>query len=115
MKAIVKIVLSLAVVVACFNAARAASNDFQFQDAVHAGLLFDSRASDEAIVEMVMKLASDYEIPLAAEDIDVRRVHSDLIVDMAYVSNVVLIPGIYAQDWTFTPSTSTRVLAGPGR
>jgi len=45
----------------------------------------------------------------------VRRVHSDLIVDMAYVSNVVLIPGIYAQDWTFTPSTSTRVLAGAGR
>jgi len=27
----------------------------------------------------------------------------------------VLIPGIYAQDWTFTPSTSTRVLAGAGR
>ena len=57
MKTIIKIILSLVLVTAMFNAGAAAFNNYSFEDAVHNGLLFDPTASDTEIVEMVMKLA----------------------------------------------------------
>ena len=41
-----------------FNAGRAAFNNYAFEDAVHEGLLFDPGATDEKIVDMVMKLGA---------------------------------------------------------
>lgn len=109
MKAIVKIVLSIMVITACVNAGRAAFADYQFQDAVHESLLFAPRATDEEITEMVMKIAAEQDVPIAAEDITVRRGPQQVTIQMTYTSNVVLIPGVFAQDWTFTPSAETRV------
>jgi hypothetical protein len=34
---------------------------------------------------------------------------------MTYTRQVVLLPGIYTRDWTFTPSASTRILTGSRR
>ena len=115
MKTILKIVLSLALVVAMFNSGRAAFNNYSFEDAVHEGLLFNPNAGDTDIVEMVMKLARDYELPLAAEDVKISSRGQDLIVNMSYTDTVVLIPGLYSREWTFTPSASTRLLRKGGR
>lgn len=112
MKAIIKIVLALVILLACVNATRAAFNDYQFQDAVHEALLFNPRADEAEIVKAIMKLAYEYEIPLDAGDIQIRMIGQDLRVNMSYTENVVLIPGVFAKDWTFTPSASTRVLGG---
>ena len=46
MKTIIKIVVALVLLTAMFNAGRAAFNNYQFEDAVHEGLLFDPRATD---------------------------------------------------------------------
>jgi hypothetical protein len=115
MKTIIKLVIALALVTACFNAARYSLNNYQFQDAVHEGLVFDSRASDAQIVEMVMRLANDYGVPLDPANITIRTVGMDLHVDMKYTTNVVFVPGVFARDWTFTPSTSSRMLVGGTR
>lgn len=115
MKALLKIIIGAVVVVACFNAARAAFADYQFTDAVHEGLLFDTQATDEEVVEMVVKLASQHEIPLNAEDVNVRWVGQELHVDMTYTTNVVLVPGVFAKDWTFAPTTSVRRIPGASR
>lgn len=115
MKTIIKILAAAFVLTACFNAGRAALNDYQFQDAVHEGLVFDGLASDAEIVTMIQKLAAAYDIPLAEEDIQVRQVGQDVHVDMRYTRNVVLVPGVFARDWTFTPSTSNRILIGQRR
>lgn len=115
MKTIIKLVIALAALAACFNAGMASFNNYQFQDAVHDGLLFNPRASEAEITNMVLKAAMEYNIPIEEDHIAVRTVMQDVHVDMSYTKNVVLIPGIYATDWTFTPSTSTRVLAGVGR
>ena len=112
MKTIIKIVVALLVVTACFNASRAALNNYQFEDAVHEGLIFDGRASDEKIVAMVMKLADAYGIPILEDNIHVRQVGQEVQVAMSYTTNVVLVPGIFQRDWTFNPSTSTRILTG---
>jgi len=115
MKTIIKILATLLVLTACFNASRAAMNNYQFQDAVHEGLLFDGRANDAEIVQMVTKLAAAYGIPLDPADIKIRQVGQDIHVDMSYTSSVELVPGFYARDWTFTPSTSTKMLTGTRR
>jgi hypothetical protein len=115
MKTLIKIVVSLFILTACFNAGRVALNNYAFEDAVHEGLLFDQRATDAEIVDMVMKLANEYLIPIDPEDIKIRQVGQDVIVDMSYTVNVVLVPSVLERDWTFTPSTSTRMLVGGRR
>jgi hypothetical protein len=116
MKTIIKVVLSVALLITMFNAGRAAFNNYAFEDAVHEGLLFDPNASDTDIVDMVMKLARDHDVPIAEEDIKINSRGQDLIVNMSYTDTVVLIPGVYSREWTFTPSTSTRLLSkGPRR
>lgn len=115
MKTIIKIVIGVVVITACFNASRASLNNYQFQDAVHEGLIFDGRASDEEIVDMIGKLASAFDIPLDADNIHIRQVGQEVQVDMSYTRNVVLVPGFFERPWTFTPSTSTRILTGSRR
>ncbi len=115
MKTIIKILVALVILTACFNASRAALNNYQFEDAVHQGLIFDSRANDDEIVEMIEKLAAAYDIPIALEDIRIRQAGQDVQVQMSYTTNVVLVPGIFQRDWTFTPSTSTRLMPGGRR
>ena len=114
MKTIIKIVVSLFLLTAMFNAGRAAFNNYAFEDAVHEGLLFEPNASDEKIVDMVMKLARDYEVPLDPGDIQIHSRGADLMVNMSYTDTVVLVPGVFQRDWTFEPETSTRML-GKGR
>ena len=115
MKTIIKIALALFVVVCMFNGGRYAFNNYAFEDAVHEGLLFDPNATDTEIVDMVMKLANEYQIPLDANDVKINSRGQDLIVNMSYTDKVPLVPGIFEKEWTFTPSTSTRLLGKGGR
>ena len=115
MKTIIKIVISLFILVAMFNGSMAAFNNYSFEDAVHQGLLFDPNADDTEIVNMVMKLARDYDIPMDPADIKINSRGQDLIVNMSYTTSVVLVPGIFEREWTFNPSTSTRLLGKGGR
>ena len=115
MKTLIKIAIALFLLTASFNAGRVALNNYAFEDAVHEGLLFDQRATDPEIVDMVMKLANEYVIPIEPENINIRQVGQDVIVDMSYTTNVVLVPGVIERDWTFNPSTSTRMLTGGRR
>jgi hypothetical protein len=115
MKTLVKIVIGLVLVTGAFNASRAAMNNYQFEDAVREGILFDPRSSDAEILAMVAKLANEYDVPLAPEDIEIRDVSSEVRINMTYTRQVVLLPGIYTRDWTFTPSASTRILTGSRR
>lgn len=112
MKAIIKILVAIVVLTACFNAGRAAWNNFQFEDATQQALLFDVRADDNEVVDICMKIAREYDVPLSEDGIVVRRTSQDRIVEMTYSTDVVLIPGVYSQPWTFTPRASTRILTG---
>ena len=78
-------------------------------------LLFNTRASEREIVDLVTKTAADYDVPIGADDVSVQVVGSDVTVDMPYTEHVVLVPGVYAIDWTFTPTTTIRRLQGVGR
>ena len=115
MKTIIKIVLALAVLLACFNVGRALLANYQFEDEVHNSLLFNPRASEQEIVEMVMKSAAEYELEVDPADIDVSTRGQDLTVKITYTMPVTVLPGIYSRDMTFNPTASTRFLPGASR
>lgn len=113
MKTIFKIVITLVVLTACFQAARYALNNFQFEDAVQQRLLFDTRASDAEVVTAVMRIAHEYSIvELREDDVSVRMIAQDRVVEMPYTVTIPLLPGLFEYPWTFTPKASTRLIAG---
>jgi hypothetical protein len=112
MKIIIKIVIMLVVLTACFQAARYALNNFQFEDAVQQRLLFDTRASDAEVVTAVMRIAREYSIVLREDDISIQMIAQDRVVEMPYTVTIPLLPGLFEYPWTFTPKASTRIIAG---
>ena len=114
-KTVIKIAISLAIIVGCFNVGRALLTEYQFEDKVHDALLFDPRMSEKEIVDTVMQIAADFEIPITPGDISSRMQGPDVHVDMSYTTDVVILPGIFSKSWTFTPSASTRILVGNRR
>ena len=115
MKTIIKIVVTVAILTACFQAARYYFNNFQFEDAAQQRLLFETKASDAEVVNIVMRLANEYQLPLDEDDISVRMVGQDRVVEMEYTEDVPLLPGVFTYPWKFTPRTSTRMLSGISR
>jgi hypothetical protein len=115
MKTIIKLIVALVVVFGCFNVGRELVKEYQFEDAVHEGLLFDPRMTDKEIFELVMKSASDHGIPIEQSGISIRQTGPDVRVDMSYTQSIVVIPGVFTKEWTFTPSASTRLLVGNRR
>jgi hypothetical protein len=115
MKTIIKIVVTLVILTGCFQAARYALNNFQFEDAVQQRLLFDTRATDAEVVTSVMRIAREYSIVLKEDDISVQMIGMDRVVDMPYTVTVPLLPGLFEYPWRFTPKASTRILTGGPR
>lgn len=115
MKTIIKILVVLLILTACFNASRASFTNYQFEDALHEGLLFDPRATDKEVTEMVMKLASVYDLPVEPDNIHIRQAGQEIHVEISYTRNIVLIPRLFEREWTFMPSSSTRMLVGNRR
>jgi len=115
MKTLIKIVIAIVLLTAAFQAARAAMANYQFEDAVHEGLLFNPRASESEIVDMVLKTALEYDLPVEANNVTVREARQDLIVEITYTTKVDLVPGIYSTEFTFHPNTSTKFFTGSRR
>lgn len=115
MKTIIKIVITLVILTACFQAARYYFNNFQFEDAAQQRLLFETKASDSEVVNILVKLAAEYQLPLQEENISIRMQGQDRVVEMEYTEDVPLIPGVFTYPWKFTPRTSTRMLSGISR
>lgn len=113
MKTIIKILITVVILTACFQASRYYLNNFQFEDAAQQRLLFETRASDSEVVNILMRMAAEYQLPLREENISVRMVGQDRIVDMEYTESVPLVPGVFSYPWTFRPQTSTRFLNAP--
>ena len=99
MKTLVKIVIAIVILTACFQAGRYYFNNFQFEEAAQQRLLFETRASDSEVVNILLKLAGEYALPLEADDISVRMVGQDRIVEMEYTEQVPLIPGVFSYPW----------------
>ena len=115
MKTIIKILIAALIIFACFNVASALMQEYRFEDKVHDALLFDARMTDAEITKMVLETAAEYDIPITANDIEIKNIGQDIRVEMSYTTDVQIIPGVVSYPWTFTPSASTRILVGKRR
>ena len=115
MKTIIQILISVLVLTGCFNIGKALLYEYQFEDKVHEGLLFDPLMTDAQIVDLVLKAAAEHGVPIDASGITVHQVGPEVRVDMTYTDDIVIIPGVFTKSWTFSPSASTRILVGKRR
>lgn len=112
MTTIIKLVVAALILNAVAHASMAAYKSYTFEDAVHEALLFAPSAPDADILERIGGLADEQEVPLETTKINITRTPNEVRVQMSYVENINLIPGIYTKAWTFNPSSSARILAG---
>jgi hypothetical protein len=116
MKTILKLVVTAVALIACFNGGRAMFTDYQFEDAVHQQLIFNPRASDAQLMEMVTTVAAEHNVPIdPKEGVAIRRQDPNVHIDLSYTTTIVLVPGVFSRDWTFSKTVSTRILPGVGR
>jgi hypothetical protein len=110
MKTILKLAVTAVVLTVLFQATRAAIRHYVFVDALQEALLFVGNRTEDELVERVMQIAGDHEIPLDQGNVSVRREPFRVVVDAAYTANINLLPGVYRRDWPFDASVSVRLL-----
>jgi hypothetical protein len=115
MTTIIKLVLVFALLTATFQGARAILSNYQFEDEVEQALLFAPNASDDEVVEKVLSLASEYGLPVEADNIAITQRAADRIVTISYTTPVPFLPGLVTQPITFNPTASVRLLTPPRR
>ena len=83
-------------------------NNYQFQDAIEseARLASYSNKSEQEIRDVIAKKATEFDVPLTADQINVQRLGSDVQISAKYIIHVDL-PG-YPLDLKFAPSTKSK-------
>jgi hypothetical protein len=101
----IRFVLRLAFVALIANAAwhlgTAYLAYYKFKDSVTETVRFSKEKSDERLHRRVLELASQFDIPLAADAFTIRHENGHTYVDGAYVQPVELVPG-YSYPWSFS-------------
>jgi hypothetical protein len=110
MGTIIRLTLAALVLYGCFQVGRATVKYYRFQDAVEQMLLFSRNASDADLVQQVLEIAGEHDVPLEASNISIRHESRELRIEMAYDEDVSLVPGVYARTWRFQPSAMVRLV-----
>ena len=110
MRLLIKLAIVGLVVHACWRAASAYYEYYEFRDAVMAAA---QQGGDEREVQArVVGIASTMNVPVAAEQINVRRDSSHTLVDANYVDQIEILP-TYRYPWEFKVSVDAWKLSVP--
>jgi len=105
-----KLLLKLAIVALVANAAwhvmAAYVSFYKFKDAVTQTTQFGNDKTIEQLKTRVLALAADYDVPIAEDDVTIKREQLRTTVDGAYRKTIDLAPG-FARPWTFEIHTDT--------
>jgi hypothetical protein len=74
---------------------------YRFRDAVSETAEYSKGKSDAELRQRILELASNYDVPLADDDVTVRRTDDHTLVDGSYTKLVDVVPG-YRYPWPFT-------------
>ena len=101
----IKFILKLLVFVVLANAAwrvgTAYLNHYRFEDAVLAAVQYRGTKTDAEVRKRVQELVSQFDVPLADEDLTVRKEQTHTIVEGSYTQPVELFPS-YSRPFSFT-------------
>jgi len=110
-KALLKLVVFVLMANALWRVGSAYASFYRFRDSVRAAAM-DQRQSDDRLRQKILELASTYDLPLAEEDILIRRDEHHTFVDSSYTTPVAVLPG-YAYRWPFTLEVDAYMIAPP--
>jgi hypothetical protein len=91
-KTIVKLAIAALVVHACWRSATVVLKYYKFKDAVHEMVLFGSAKSDVQLQSRVMELAGQYEVPVAEENVEIKRQDNRTIINANYTDQIEFVP-----------------------
>ena len=108
-KRVIGIVIFLLIMNAVVRVGLVFFHDQQFNDVVRETALFGSAKPDEALRIAVMKAASENQVPLDVDFIEISRrsvvgVNDKVIIKVAYAVNVQVAPG-YVRRFDFSYTT----------
>jgi len=108
---LVKLAIFLLVANAVYQIATPSWNYYKFKDAVHELALFSQRLTDVQLVDQIVRLAEENNVPLVRESVSIRHAGDTLFVDAPYIETFKLFPG-YAYNHEFAVSSRTVQIRG---
>ena len=108
MKLLIKLAIAALLVNALYQFGSAYLAFYQFKDASREAAL-SRDASDENLKTRVMELSSEYDLPVAEEDVEVRHDDRHTYIDAAYVQPIAFVPG-FSYPWNFAWSIDVYVI-----
>ncbi len=129
-KTLIKIAVALIVVHGALRVGYAFWNYYRFEDALLQVAQFGDRRTERQLCDEAMSAAADYDLPLVAADLTIRRganppyncqgglaqlqadargiPSAQLTIEGTYVDRLQVLPG-YFYPWEFKPSASARL------
>jgi hypothetical protein len=108
-----RMLLKLAVVALIANAVwhlfGAYYPNYKFQDAVEYAAQNGADLTQEALRDKVVELASQFDVPVAADQVTVARRNTHTTVDLSYKRPIELVPG-FKPEWPFSIHVDVVIL-----
>jgi hypothetical protein len=83
--------------------------NYKFQDAIEYAAQKGGDVSQEALREQVVELASQFDLPVTADQVTVARRNTHTTVDLSYKRPIELAPG-FRYEWPFSIHVDVVIL-----
>lgn len=109
MGTIIKLLIAAAIVNAVVRTGSVAMDYYQFKDAAQQVVLFGANSSTDDLRGEILRKATNFDVPIKPEALNVRRNGSVTIVDARYTQPVEVFPG-YKYPFNFSFSVEARAV-----
>ena len=114
MKTVIKLLVVIVIVNAVYRCGATAMKYYQFKDEIEQMVLFSQSLPVGQLTTQILEEAEKRDVPLSADDLDVRREGSKTVADVHYTDQVEVFPR-YFYPVTFSFAAEAYGLAGtPG-
>lgn len=90
---VIQLAIFLLMANAVYRIVPVALHYYKFKDAVQELALFSQKATDAQLLDRVMVLADENNVPLEREWVQIQRSDGRLTIDVSYVESMKVLPG----------------------
>jgi hypothetical protein len=90
---LIQLAIFLLIANGLYQTAPAFMHSYQFKDALQELALFSQKSADAQLIDRVMALADEHDIPLERDYIQIHRSNAQLIINVSYIETMKVVPG----------------------